>query len=228
MFKAYKFRLWTNANQERELEIALETHRRLYNSALAQRRWFYDEWQISCNYEYQSGWFKDERENNLWFAHINFSSAQATLRRLDKAFANFFRRVKAGQEPGYPRFKAADRFNSILFPSHGDGIRLKANKLRVQHVGTIPVCLHREVEGTIKTLSIKREADKWFDFSLWQSRCGKPERPRDGQEPQAGPSDFRCRLEWLHRRTHPQGSKSRRRSKTSVSELHEPTVLRVR
>ena len=41
-------------------------------------------------YEYQSGWFKDERENNLWFAHINFSSAQATLRRLGKAFQNFF------------------------------------------------------------------------------------------------------------------------------------------
>lgn len=85
-----------------------------------------------------------------------------TLRRLDKAFANFFRRVKAGEEPGYPRFKSADRFNSVLFPSHGDGIRLKGNRLRVQHVGTIRVCLHREVEGKIKTLSLKREADKWF------------------------------------------------------------------
>jgi putative transposase len=162
MFKAYKFRLWTNANQERELEIMLETHRRLYNSALAQRQWFYDEWKISRSYADQSGWFKDERENNRWFAAINFSSAQATLRRLDKAFANFFRRVKAGEEPGYPRFKGRDRFNSVLFPSHGDGIRLKGNKLRVQHVGTIRVCLHREVEGNIKTLSIKREADKWF------------------------------------------------------------------
>ena len=101
-------------------------------------------------------------ESNRWFAAINFSSAQATLRRLDKAFANFFRRVKAGEEPGYPRFKGRDRFNSVLFPSHGDGIRLKGNKLRVQHVGTIRVCLHREVEGNIKTLSIKREADKWF------------------------------------------------------------------
>jgi putative transposase len=98
MFRAYKFRLWTNLNQERELKIALETHRRLYNSALAQRRWFYDEWQISRSYSDQSAWFKDERESNLWFAHINFSSAQATLRRLDKAFQNFFRRVKAAQE----------------------------------------------------------------------------------------------------------------------------------
>jgi putative transposase len=162
MFRAYKFRLWTNANQERELGIMLETHRRLYNAALGQRQWFYDEWQISRSYEDQSGWFKDEREDNRWFAAINFSSAQATLRRLDKAFANFFRRVKAGEEPGYPRFKSADRFNSVLFPSHGDGIRLKGNRLRVQHVGMIRVCLHREVEGKIKTLSLKREADKWF------------------------------------------------------------------
>jgi putative transposase len=162
VFRAYKFRLWTNANQERELEIMLETHRRLYNAALGQRRWFYDEWKISRSYSDQSGWFKDERESNRWFAAINFSSAQATLRRLDKAFANFFRRVKAGQEPGYPRFKSAERFDSILFPSHGDGIRLKGNRLRVQHVGTIRVCLHREVEGTIKTLSIKREAGNWF------------------------------------------------------------------
>ena len=162
MFRAYKFRLWTNANQERELEIMLETHRRLYNAALGQRRWFYDEWQISRSYSDQSGWFKDERESNRWFAAINFSSAQATLRRLDKAFQNFFRRVKVGQEPGYPRFKATDRFDSILFPSHGDGIRLKGNRLRVQHVGTIRVCLHREVKGTIKTLSIKREAGNWF------------------------------------------------------------------
>lgn len=162
MFKVFKFRLWTNANQERELRIMLETHRRLYNAALGQRQWFYDEWQISRSYEDQSAWYKDQRSNNQWFARINFSSAQGTLRRLDKAFQNFFRRVKAGEEPGYPRFKSADRFNSFLFPSHGDGIRLKGNKLRVQHVGTIRVCLHREVEGKIKTLSLKREADKWF------------------------------------------------------------------
>jgi putative transposase len=162
LFRAYKFRLWSNVNQERELGIMLETHRRLYNAALGQRQWFYNEWQILRSYADQSGWFKDERANNRWFAAINFSSAQATLRRLDKAFQNFFRRIKAGEEPGYPRLKSADRFNSILYPSHGDGIRLKGNKLRVQHVGTIRVCLHTEVEGTIKTLGLKREADKWF------------------------------------------------------------------
>jgi Helix-turn-helix domain len=67
MFKAFKFRLWTNANQERELGIMLETHRRLYNAALAQRQWFYNEWNISRSYADQSGWFKAERADNRWF-----------------------------------------------------------------------------------------------------------------------------------------------------------------
>jgi putative transposase len=161
-FKAYKFRLWTNSNQERELGIALETHRRLYNLALAQRRWFYDEWKVSRSCFDQCRWFTEERAQNRWFKAINADSGHATLRRLDKAFQNFFRRVKAGDTPGYPRFKSVDRFTSILFPHHGNGIRLTGNRLRVQHVGIIRVCLHREVEGTIKTLSLKREGGKWF------------------------------------------------------------------
>jgi putative transposase len=105
---------------------------------------------------------KDQRAKNSYYARLNFSSAQGTLRRLDQAFASFFRRVKAGEEPGYPRYKSRDRFNSILFPSHGDGIRFKGNRLKVQHVGTIRVCLHRPVDGAIKTLSLKREGDRWF------------------------------------------------------------------
>jgi putative transposase len=54
MFRTYKFRLWTNANQERELGIMLESHRRLYNAALAQREWFYNEWQIPRSYKGRS------------------------------------------------------------------------------------------------------------------------------------------------------------------------------
>lgn len=163
MRRAYKFRLWTNANQERELSILLETSRRLYNACLAQRKDAYESEKKSVRYVEQSTWFKAERATNPWFARLNFSSAQATMRRLDRAFANFFRRVKAkATKPGYPRFKARDRFESIEFPRHGDGIRLTENRLRVQHVGVIRVCLHRETEGEIKTLSLKREAGKWY------------------------------------------------------------------
>jgi putative transposase len=161
--RAFKYRLFTNANQERELAIMLETHRRLYNACLEQRKVAYATREHSVKYAEQSAWFKAERVTNSFFARLNFSSAQATMRRLDKAFVNFFRRVKEGSnKPGYPRFKARDRFDSVEFPAHGDGIRLVGNRLRVQHVGMVRVKLHRPVEGKIKTITLKQEADKWY------------------------------------------------------------------
>jgi putative transposase len=160
--KAFKFRLFTNAAQERELDIALETHRRLYNTYLDYRELAYSMYGASLSYVDCSRWFKGQRQSNPYFARINFSSAQATMRRLDKSFAAFFRRVEAGEDPGYPRFKGRDRFDSIEFPAYGDGIKLVGGKLRVQHVGTIRVKMHRPIEGKIKTVTLKREAGKWY------------------------------------------------------------------
>ena len=162
MRRAFKFRLWTNANQERELETMLETHRRLYNVCLDYRQMAYDVYAATITYADCSCWFKHQRTSNPYFGRLNFSSAQATMRRLDKAFKAFFRRVAAGEQPGYPRFKGRDRFESIEFPAYGDGIRLNGERLRVQNVGVIRVKLHRPIEGKIKTVTLKREADKWY------------------------------------------------------------------
>jgi putative transposase len=84
------------------------------------------------------------------------------MRRLDKAYKAFFRRVKAGEKPGYPRFKGRDRFDSVEFPSYGDGIRLNEGRLRIQAVGSVKVILHRPIEGEIKTVTLKCEAGKWY------------------------------------------------------------------
>ena len=74
----------------------------------------------------------------------------------------FFTRVKKGVKAGFPRFKARSRFDSITFPSYGDGCRLlDTGKLRIQGAGRIKVKLHRPVTGTIKTVTVKREAGKW-------------------------------------------------------------------
>jgi putative transposase len=126
MLRAYKFRLWTNANQERELGVMLETHRRLYNSALAQRKESWEERQESVSVYDQKKILTAARKEDEWLARLNASSAQMTLFRLDQSFQNFFRRVKAGEQPGYPRFKARNRFDSFEYGSHGDGARLKA------------------------------------------------------------------------------------------------------
>jgi putative transposase len=163
MRRAFKFRLYPSANQARELGIMLETHRRLYNAALEQRKLAYETRGISLNYRMQAYQLKELRASDPYQARTNFSSEQATLRRLDKSYENFFRRCKRGStKPGFPRFKGRDRFDSVEFPSYGDGIRLSGNRLRVQHVGMIRTKVHRAVEGMVKTASLKREADKWF------------------------------------------------------------------
>ncbi|GGY09470.1 hypothetical protein GCM10010358_72910 [Streptomyces minutiscleroticus] len=97
----------------------------------------------------------------------SFSSQQATLRRLDKAFTAFFRRVRAGQTPGYPRFRSAGRFDTVDFPKDGDGCRWNATphdpvtRVRLQGVGHVRVHQHRPVTGTVRTVSVKREGKRW-------------------------------------------------------------------
>ncbi|MGF1473907.1 MAG: RNA-guided endonuclease InsQ/TnpB family protein [Rubrobacteraceae bacterium] len=182
MRKAYKYRLFTNRSQEQALDAALEQHRRLYNLALRERRDVYEAEERSVSYGEQSGRFKESRQALPGLATLNFSSAQATLRRLDKAFKAFFRRCKSGDAPGYPRYKPEGRFRTIEFPSHGDGCKLKDNgRLYIQNVGHIKVKQHRPVEGTIKTVSLKRSCGKWY--VIFSCDLGDaPEADRSGPE----------------------------------------------
>jgi putative transposase len=97
----------------------------------------------------------------------SFSSQQATLRRLNIAFAGFFRRVKTakpGVKPGYPRFKGKARFDSVEWPKDGDGARWlpEAKRVYLQSIGHVKVRLHRPVVGHVKTIQIKRQGWRWM------------------------------------------------------------------
>jgi putative transposase len=159
--KAFKYRLYPTTQQERALTEMLETHRCLYNRALAERKTAWEERRESVSYGQQSAYLKDERTTNPHLARTNFSSCQATLRRLDRAFQAFFRRIREGQTPGHPRFKGRMRFDTVEFPSYGDGCKLDGATVYFQHVGHVKIKLHRPVEGMVKTISFKREADGW-------------------------------------------------------------------
>src|SRR5215218_4607953 len=182
MRRSFKYRLYPNRSQSEVLDTMLESHRRLYNLALRDRRDVYEAEKRSVSYGEQSGRFKESRKVLPSFAALNFSSAQATLRRLDKAFKAFFRRVKAGECPGYPRFRGEERFRTVEFPSYGDGCKLKDNgRLYIQRIGHIKVKLHRAIEGTIKTVSVKRSCGKWY--VVFSCALGDaPEPDGDGSE----------------------------------------------
>jgi len=81
---------------------------------------------------------------------------------LNKAFDAFFRRVKAGERPGYPRFKSRDRFDSFGFKEYGNGFKIDGRKLKLSGIGRISVRWHRPVDGKIKTVRITRNASKWY------------------------------------------------------------------
>ena len=162
MRRAFKYRLYPNKKQERSLTTMVEIHRHLYNRALAERTEAYEQEQRTVTYHEQSAHLKDERLTNPYLAQTNFSSCQATLKRLQRSFENFFRRCKAGEKPGYPRFKGKYRFDTVIFPSYGDGCKLKDGRLYIQHVGLLKVKWHREMQGKMKTISLKREADGWY------------------------------------------------------------------
>jgi putative transposase len=170
VIRAYKFLLRPTIRQEQALTEMLRDHRSLYNGALQERRDAYRHAsKTTVRYGGQSAQLReirayDPERQGRW----SFSSQQATLRRLDKAFQAFFRRVKAGQTPGYPRFKGVGHFDTVTFPKDGDGCRWDSTphdprtRVRLQGVGHIRVHQHRPVSGRVRTVSVKREGSHWF------------------------------------------------------------------
>jgi putative transposase len=160
--KTFRFRLYPTKAQVAGLESQLSEACRLYNAALQERR---DAWHInrkSLNYYDQANQLKEIRANGD-LALANFSACQDVLRRVDKTFKAFFARVRRGVKAGFPRFKSQSRFDSFTFPSYGDGCRmLDSGKLRLQGIGLAKVKLHRPVDGKIKTVTVKREAGRWY------------------------------------------------------------------
>lgn len=164
MRRAYKFRVYPTAGQASRAAMCLRDHQRLYNAALEERREAWRMRKTSVRYGQQSAQLKDIRGMEPDQGRWSFSSQQATLRRLDKAMAAFYRRCKAGQKAGYPRFKALDRWDSVEWPSDGDGCRWKPDMGRVylQGVGHVKVHAHRAVQGRVKTITLKREGRRWY------------------------------------------------------------------
>ncbi|WP_372451664.1 RNA-guided endonuclease InsQ/TnpB family protein [Glycomyces salinus] len=171
MVKAFKFRLRPNRSQRRMLAACLSDHCDLYNAALEERRTAWSASRVPVRYTQQSAQLKAIRHDDSGGqGRWSFSSQQATLRRLNRAFEAFFRRIRGGQEPGYPRFRSRHRFDSVTWPKDGDGCKWidgdsasdGISRVRLQGVGTVRVHRHRSIEGIVKTITVKREGPKWF------------------------------------------------------------------
>ncbi len=161
MGKMFQFRLFPSKRQQHLLSETLSECQWLYNQLLEDRKREYEENQRSLSLYDQHAQTTTYKQQRPSLKLVHSQVLQNVAVRLDLAFKAFFRRVKAGEKPGYPRFKAHFRYDSFTYPQ--SGFRVSGHHLKLSKIGKVHIKLHRPLEGEIKTLTIKRAATgKWF------------------------------------------------------------------
>jgi putative transposase len=162
--KTFKYKLMPTSEQEQAMEQVLWRCRELYNAGLEERKLAWEQCRVSVTFAMQSAQLPAIKEVRPEYRDIHAQVLQDVLHRLDKTFQAFFRRVKAGEEPGYPRFQGRNRFTSFTYPQVGEhgGAGLDGGILSLAKIGRIPIRMHRPTGGTPKTVTISKEADGWY------------------------------------------------------------------
>jgi putative transposase len=160
--KTFKYKLVPTPTQERELARVLGLCRWLYNTALEQRIIAYRRGGVSVSRYQQEAELKDLRAAFPEFATIHSHVLQDVLARLEKTYQAYFRRMKAGEKAGFPRYQARTRWHSFTYKEFGNGAGLDNGFLVLAKIGRLALRWSRPLEGTPKTVTISREADGWY------------------------------------------------------------------
>ncbi|HKQ93333.1 MAG TPA: transposase, partial [Blastocatellia bacterium] len=161
--KTFEYRVRPNKKFIAACEKALDDSRFVYNCALEQRVRVYNASGKTISFYEQSRQLTEARNELPEINGVLRTIQSDALERLDEAFDAFFRRLKRGEKPGFPRFKSRDRYHT--FSQKYEKVRpcpIKGDKLTVPGVGTCRVRLCRPVEGRCKQLRITRRADGWY------------------------------------------------------------------
>lgn len=163
------YRLYLTKKQELVMWLILRLHQQLYNAALEQRISAYKKQKKSLSYVAQARELTLLRAEMEEYKSLNAQSCQVTLTRLDLAFKNFFRRVKAkDKKVGFPRFKSIDRYAGWGYKTPGDGWKLlpgennKHGYLRLSGIGHLKIRGQAKRVGIPKTCEIQHKQGKWY------------------------------------------------------------------
>jgi putative transposase len=161
--RTHRFRVYPTVKQANSLDRALRLQCELYNAALEERRGAWRWERRSVNYVRQCRTLTELREVRPEVLEFGVTVARGTLVRLDRAFSAYYEHCKRGEKPGYPRYKARSRFDSLQWEDT-NGWKLKSDERRLYlyGIGEVKVKLHREVRGTPKAITVKREGRRWF------------------------------------------------------------------
>ena len=145
---SYKFRLYPNEKQINLIERTFGCCRYVYNHYLAVRQELYKASGKTMNYY---ACCKDltllkQHEETSWLREVDATALQSSVQHLDRAFQNFFRRVKQGQKPGYPKFKSKHRhIQSYKSKCSGSNIGLLDKAVQLPKLGKVKCRISRKV-----------------------------------------------------------------------------------
>jgi putative transposase len=159
--KTYKFKVRPTPDQERVLERTLMLCRHIY-AAIAERREAWQKCSASVGYYQQKAELPGIKAELPEYSDVHSQVLQVVVLRVDRAFQAFFRRVKVGETPGYPRFHGRNRDNSVTYPQFGNGATLDNGFLVLSKIGWIALRWSRPLEGAPKTVTVSKEADGWY------------------------------------------------------------------
>lgn len=163
--RVYKFRAYPSRDQEAAMEQLLRDCCTLYNAALEERIQAYRMARKRLSMYDQTYQIKPMRDDGI-MPIASFTAARDVLYRVDLAFGSFFRRLRSGEKPGFPRFHGADRYDSVTWgnyatklPQATQGVMLHLRGPRAERVR---IRRHRPVLGEVKTATLKRHAGRWW------------------------------------------------------------------
>jgi putative transposase len=161
MLKTFQYRIYPTSHQKHIMLFTLEECRWLYNHFLESRKNAWEQDEGYLNYHSQATTIPKLKKERYSLNQIHSQVLQNVAVRIDLSFKAFFRRVKLGEKPGYPRFRGRGWYDSFTYPQ--TGFTIKAGKLFLSKIGDIKIRMHRSIQGTIKTLTIRRLATgKWY------------------------------------------------------------------
>jgi putative transposase len=167
--KTYRFRLYPTHKQRDVLEEWLGLCCEAYNAALDERKSAYCMAGVSLSYEHQCAELPGCKAVRPELGAVPSQVLQEAVKRVDRAFENFFRRVENAEKPGYPRFRSRSRYNSLTFKQYGnsfhvlEGTKKNEARLVLSKLGHVKMVMHRAIKGTPKTAIVKRTpTGKWY------------------------------------------------------------------
>lgn len=173
MIRTFRYPLRPTAAQETTLRAWLGQCCDLYNAALQERRDAWRRQKVSIGYNAQTKGLTEWRGMGLGGGDMPVEAQRSAIRRVDRSFKAFFRRCKAGQTPGFPRFKSKRRYDSFSVP--GTDAKVNGARVDLPKLPCLKVHLYRPLRGKVLQVTVRRESDgKWSVFFVCDLGAAPP------------------------------------------------------